>query len=107
MHPHCGANVINAVWVDDDRALAVTFDLLPEPHVIPSAADLLEPAHGFILPLRRLESLMSVPQLLVVIAALCLFGAAIYAAVNKAWIAALVCTAGCLLVFAGFLPDIT
>lgn len=50
---------------------------------------------------------MSVPELLVIIAALCLLGAAIYAAVNKAWIAALVCLAGALLVFAGFLPDIT
>lgn len=50
---------------------------------------------------------MSVPELLAVIAALCLLGAAIYAAVHKAWIAALVCFAGCLLVFAGFLPDIT
>ncbi|MFI7113966.1 hypothetical protein ACIBK9_47150 [Nonomuraea sp. NPDC050227] len=50
---------------------------------------------------------MSVPELLTIIAALCLLAAAIYAAVHKAWIAALVCTAGTLLVFAGFLPDIT
>ncbi|GAA2860054.1 hypothetical protein [Nonomuraea rubra] len=50
---------------------------------------------------------MSVPELLIVIAALCLVGAAIYAAVHKAWIATLVCTAGALVLFAGFLPDIT
>lgn len=50
---------------------------------------------------------MSVPELLVVIAALCLLAATVYAAVHKAWIAALVCLAGCLLVFAGFIPNVT
>lgn len=50
---------------------------------------------------------MSVSELLVVIAALCLLAAAVYAAVHKAWIAALVCLAGCLLVFAGFIPNVT
>ncbi|MFI7448086.1 hypothetical protein ACIBQX_11360 [Nonomuraea sp. NPDC049714] len=50
---------------------------------------------------------MSVTELLVIIAGLCLLGAAVYAAVHKGWVAALACLAGALLVFAGFLPDIT
>jgi hypothetical protein len=50
---------------------------------------------------------MSVSELLTIVAALCLLGAAVYAAVHKGWIAALVCLAGALLVFAGFLPGIT
>ena len=49
---------------------------------------------------------MSVPELLIIVAALCLLGASIYAAVHKAWIAALVCLAGCLLVFAGWVPGL-
>jgi len=47
---------------------------------------------------------MSITELLVIVAALCLLGAAIYAAVHKDWVAALVCFAGALLVFAGFVP---
>jgi hypothetical protein len=47
---------------------------------------------------------MSITDLLVIIAGICLAGAAIYAAVHKGWVAALVCTAGALLVFAGFVP---
>jgi hypothetical protein len=47
---------------------------------------------------------MSVTELLVIIAGLCLLGAAVYAAVHKGWVAALVCLAGALLVFAGFAP---
>jgi hypothetical protein len=47
---------------------------------------------------------MSITELLVIIAGLCLLGAAVYAAVHKGWVAALVCLAGALLVFAGFAP---
>ncbi|MEV6036024.1 hypothetical protein AB0L65_33055 [Nonomuraea sp. NPDC052116] len=46
-------------------------------------------------------------ELLVIVAALCLLAVAVYAAVHKGWIAALVCLAGCLLVFAGFIPNVT
>jgi hypothetical protein len=49
---------------------------------------------------------VSLPDLLVFAAALCLIGAAVYAAVHRSWVAALACAAGALLVLAGFVPNL-